>query len=68
MAKLLEDKAKELFRQAGVPVPAGRSATTAEEAETIAREIGGPVVVKALVAVGKRVSRERGSSRFAPAA
>lgn len=54
MAKLLEDKAKELFRQAGVPVPAGRSVTTAEEAETIAREIGGPVVVKALVAVGKR--------------
>jgi succinyl-CoA synthetase beta subunit/citryl-CoA synthetase large subunit len=63
MGKVLEDCAKELFREASVAVPAGRPAATAEEAEEIAREIGGPVVVKALVAVGKR--GRGGGIRFA---
>ncbi len=54
MAKLLEDHAKSVFAVHGVDVPGGRSAATAAEAEAIARELGGPVVVKAVVPVGKR--------------
>lgn len=49
-----EYQAKELFRKAGIPVPAGEVATSPEEAERIAREIGGPVVVKAQVHAGGR--------------
>ena len=39
---------------AGVPIPAGEIAKTAEEAEAIARKIGGMVVVKAQVHAGGR--------------
>ncbi len=49
-----EYQAKELFRKAGIPVPPGEVATTPEEAERIAAEIGGPVVVKAQVHAGGR--------------
>jgi succinyl-CoA synthetase beta subunit len=51
---LHEYQAKDLFRKAGIPVPPGEVAATPEEAERIAREIGGPVVVKAQVHAGGR--------------
>jgi succinyl-CoA synthetase beta subunit len=49
-----EYQAKEIFREHGIPVPPGEVATTPEEAERIAREIGGTVVVKAQVHAGGR--------------
>jgi succinyl-CoA synthetase beta subunit len=52
--KLHEYQAKEVFRSFGIPVPPGRVAMTPDEVEAIAREVGGPVVVKAQVHVGGR--------------
>ena len=49
-----EYQAKEIFRKAGIPIPPGEVASTAEEAERIARKIGGTVVVKAQVHAGGR--------------
>jgi succinyl-CoA synthetase beta subunit len=49
-----EYQAKERFRVAGIPVPPGKVATTADEAEAIAAEYGGMVVVKAQVHSGGR--------------
>jgi succinyl-CoA synthetase beta subunit len=49
-----EYQAKELLRAEGVPIPPGEVATTAEQAEAIARKLGGPVVVKAQVHAGGR--------------
>lgn len=49
-----EFQAKELFKAHGIPVPPGRVAATADEAQTIARELGGTVVVKAQVHSGGR--------------
>ena len=49
-----EYQAKELLRAEGVPIPDGDVATTPQEAEAIARKIGGPVVVKAQVHAGGR--------------
>jgi succinyl-CoA synthetase beta subunit len=49
-----EYQAKEIFRGAGIPVPPGDVATTPEEAEALARELGGEVVVKAQVHTGGR--------------
>lgn len=52
--KIHEYQAKEIFKTFGIPVPDGKVATTPEEAEKIASEIGGKVVVKAQVHVGGR--------------
>ena len=52
--KLHEYQAKELFRRFGCPVEEGKIATTPEEAEAIAKELGTEVVVKAQVLVGGR--------------
>ena len=49
-----EYQAKEILRAAGVPIPPGRVATTADEAGAIARDFGGTVVVKAQVHAGGR--------------
>jgi len=49
-----EFQAKELLRAEGVPIPPGEVATTAEQAEMIAKKIGGMVVVKAQVHTGGR--------------
>jgi succinyl-CoA synthetase beta subunit len=49
-----EYQAKDILRKAGVPIPPGRVATTAEEAAAIARDFGGTVVVKAQVHAGGR--------------
>ncbi len=51
---LHEYQAKEIFRGAGLPVPPGRVARTPEQAEEMAREFGGRVVVKAQVHTGGR--------------
>jgi succinyl-CoA synthetase beta subunit len=52
--RLQEYQGKELFRRVGIPVADGKVALTPPEAEEIARELGGPVVVKAQVLVGGR--------------
>src|SRR5437763_5671073 len=52
--KLQEYRSKEILAQYGVPLQAGTTATTPEEAATIARTIARPVVVKAQVLVGSR--------------
>ena len=52
--KLHEYQAKELLARYGVPVPKGGVARTADEAATIAEELGGKVVVKAQVHAGGR--------------
>jgi succinyl-CoA synthetase beta subunit len=49
-----EYQAKEIFRKYGIPIPPGEVASTAEEAETIARKFGTTVVVKAQVHAGGR--------------
>ena len=49
-----EYQAKERFRGAGIPVPPGEVATTADEAEALASKYGGPVMVKAQVHAGGR--------------
>jgi succinyl-CoA synthetase beta subunit len=51
---LYEHQAKELFASYGVPVPAGRVASTPAEARAAAEQIGGRVVIKAQVQVGGR--------------
>ncbi|WP_433560022.1 ADP-forming succinate--CoA ligase subunit beta [Pseudonocardia xinjiangensis] len=51
---LYEHQAKDLFEAHGVPVSRGSVAVTPEEAEAVARDIGGAVVIKAQVKVGGR--------------
>ncbi len=51
--KLYEFMGKDLFRQYGIPVPAGQVARTREEAFAAGQEIG-EVVVKSQVLTGKR--------------
>ena len=52
--KIHEYQAKELFSAYGIPVPAGKVATTPAEARAIAEAIGGTVAVKSQVHVGGR--------------
>src|SRR5690606_28049856 len=49
-----EYQAKEILRSHGIPVPPGEVAATPEEAERLARQYGGTVVVKAQVHAGGR--------------
>ncbi|MGD0947281.1 MAG: ADP-forming succinate--CoA ligase subunit beta [Candidatus Binatia bacterium] len=49
-----EFQAKEVIRRYGVAVPRGKVATSAEEAEAIAREFGSVCVVKAQIHAGGR--------------
>jgi succinyl-CoA synthetase beta subunit len=52
--KLHEYQSKQIFSRYGIPIPKGRVATTADEARTIASELGGRVVIKSQVLVGGR--------------
>jgi succinyl-CoA synthetase beta subunit len=53
--KIHEYQAKELFRNANIPVPAGMAAFSVEEACSIAEELGTyPVVIKAQIHAGGR--------------
>ena len=51
---LHEYQGKELFASVGLPVPRGSVAATPAEAEKVAAELGGRVVVKAQVHIGGR--------------
>ena len=51
---LHEYQGRVLFRAAGIPMPDGDVASTPKEAESIARRIGMPVVIKAQVHAGGR--------------
>jgi succinyl-CoA synthetase beta subunit len=59
-----EYQAKDLLRQAGVPVQPGEVASTPDEAEAIARRFGTPVVIKAQVHTGGR--GKAGGVKLAP--
>jgi succinyl-CoA synthetase beta subunit len=52
--KIHEYQAKAVLAQHGVPVPRGRVAYTEQEAVSIAKELGFPVVVKAQIHAGGR--------------
>jgi len=52
--KIHEYQAKEVFSRYDVRVPRGRVATSADQAEQIANELGGTVVVKAQIHAGGR--------------
>ncbi len=52
--KIHEYQAKEILKSYGVPVPGGGVARTAEEAGTVAGDLGGTVVVKAQIHAGGR--------------
>ncbi len=52
--KLHEYQSKFLFRDFGIPIPEGKVATTADEVQRIAAELGGVVVIKAQAHVGGR--------------
>lgn len=49
-----EFEAKRIFASHGIPVPKGKVATSPQEAEQIAQELGGKVVVKAQIHAGGR--------------
>jgi succinyl-CoA synthetase beta subunit len=51
---LLEYQGKQLFARHGVPVPAGKPASTVEQAVAAADEIGYPCAIKAQVQIGGR--------------
>jgi len=52
--KLLEFEAKAVLREYGIPVPRGSVAATPDEVAMAAREIDGPVVLKAQIPVSGR--------------
>lgn len=52
--KLHEYQSKKIFARYGIPIPRGRVAATAQEAEQVAEELGGRVVIKSQVLVGGR--------------
>src|SRR5438445_3520209 len=54
LVKIHEYQAKDILAHYGVPIQPGRVAYTPDEAEAIARELVGPVVIKAQVYVGGR--------------
>lgn len=52
--RLLEFEAKRIFKENGIPVPAGKTAETPADAGRIAEELGKPVVLKVQIPVGGR--------------
>lgn len=63
MGRLLEHHGKQLLKEEGIAVPAFEVAGSAGEAVEAARRLGRPVVLKALVPVGKR--GKAGAVKFA---
>jgi succinyl-CoA synthetase beta subunit len=61
--RLFEYESRQVLLREGVPVAPGGFATTAEEAAEIAREVGGPVVIKSQVLTGGRM--KAGGVKFA---
>jgi len=58
-----EQTAKELLASSGIGIPRGSAVSTPEQAEEAARELGGAVVIKPLIAAGRR--GKAGLVRFA---
>ena len=52
--QLLEHVAKAIAEEAGIPIPHGEVATTSDEAQSIAHELGRRVAIKAQVPIGGR--------------
>jgi succinyl-CoA synthetase beta subunit len=52
--KLHEYQSKRIFAKFGVPIPSGDVATSPAQAQEIAKQLGGPVVIKSQVLVGGR--------------
>ncbi len=52
--KLHEYQSKRIFAEHGIPIPMGDIATTPTGARDIAKQLGGPVVIKSQVLVGGR--------------
>jgi len=52
--KLFEYEAKRIFKEYGIRIPNGEVATSADEAEAIAKRIGKPVVLKSQILVSGR--------------
>jgi len=52
--RLLEWQGRRILAEAGIPVPRGDVASTGDAARSVARAVGGPVVLKAQVPVGGR--------------
>lgn len=61
--RFYEHEAKKLLAKQRIPVPASGLATSPDEAERIANELGGPVVLKSQVLAGGRM--KAGGVRFA---
>ena len=61
--RFYEHEAKQLLRRHGVPLPQSQLATTAEEVEQAASELGGAVVLKSQVLSGGRM--KAGGVKFA---
>ena len=61
--RFYEFEAKKLLAKSGVRLPAGGTAETASEAQRLAAEIGGPVVLKSQVLSGGRM--KAGGVKFA---
>jgi succinyl-CoA synthetase beta subunit/citryl-CoA synthetase large subunit len=61
--RFYEFEAKQLLAQHGIPTSKGGLATTADEAERIAKDVGGPVVLKSQVLSGGRM--KAGGVKFA---
>ncbi len=66
MARLLENDSLTLLKQGGVPVPDFEVCASADEAARALARLGGRVVIKALVPVGKR--GRAGAVKFAASA
>ncbi len=61
--RFYEHESKQLLSRLGIPVPKGGLASNPAQAETIARDLGGPVVLKSQVLSGGRM--KAGGIRFA---
>jgi succinyl-CoA synthetase beta subunit len=61
--RLFEYESRQVLQREGVPVAPGGFARTADEAAEIAREVGGPVVIKSQVLTGGRM--KAGGVKFA---
>ena len=54
MARVLENVGKDLLKKSGIPTPRYVVVEDGLQAKKAAEELGYPIVVKALVTVGKR--------------
>ena len=61
--RFYEHEAKQLLQRHGVPLPQSHLATTSEEAEQAASELGGAIVLKSQVLSGGRM--KAGGVKFA---